>query len=84
MLRQALGERIKPVITVNKLDRAFLELQLPSEDMYTAFVKHVENVNVLVATYNDDELGDVMVDPRPPPHSALPTRRAPPPPGAHC
>ena len=24
----------RPVITVNKLDRAFLELQLPSEDMY--------------------------------------------------
>ena len=47
VLRQALGERIKPVITVNKLDRAFLELQLPSEDMYVAFTKHVENVNVL-------------------------------------
>jgi elongation factor 2 len=63
VLRQALGERIKPVITVNKLDRAFLELQLPSEDMYSAFTKHVENVNVLVATYNDDALGDCMVDP---------------------
>ena len=63
VLRQALGERIKPVITVNKLDRAFLELQLPSEDMYTAFVKHVENVNVLCATYMDESLGDVQVDP---------------------
>merc|ERR1719399_1969277 len=63
VLRQALGERIKPVITVNKLDRAFLELQLPSEDMYTAFVKHVENVNVLVSTYHDEALGDVQVDP---------------------
>ena len=38
-----------PVITVNKLDRAFLELQLPSEDMYVAFTKHVENVNVSAA-----------------------------------
>ena len=63
VLRQALGERIKPVITVNKLDRAFLELQLPSEDMYIAFVKHCENVNVLAATYNDEKLGDVQVDP---------------------
>ena len=52
-----------PVITINKLDRAFLELQLPSEDMYVAFTKHVENVNVLVATYNDEALGDVQVDP---------------------
>jgi len=63
VLRQALGERIKPVITINKLDRAFLELQLPSEDMYTHFVKHVENVNVLVSTYHDEALGDVQVDP---------------------
>ena len=53
----------RPVITINKLDRAFLELQLPSDDMYTAFVKHVENVNVLVSTYHDEALGDVQVDP---------------------
>jgi len=63
VLRQALGERIKPVITINKLDRAFLELQQPSEDMYNAFQKHIENVNVLCATYKDDEVGDCMVDP---------------------
>jgi elongation factor 2 len=63
VLRQALGERIKPVITINKLDRAFLELQLPTADMYSAFVKHVENVNVLVSTYHDEALGDVQVDP---------------------
>ncbi|KAL3907689.1 MAG: hypothetical protein SGPRY_010084 [Prymnesium sp.] len=62
LLSSALSTLV-PVITVNKLDRAFLELQLPSEDMYTAFVKHVENVNVLVATYNDEELGDCLVDP---------------------
>ncbi len=63
VLRQALAERIKPVITINKLDRAFLELQLPAEDMYQAFTKHIENVNVLVATYNDEALGDCQVDP---------------------
>ena len=63
VLRQALAERIKPVMTVNKLDRAFLELQLPSEDMYVAFVKHCENVNVLIATYHDEALGEAMVDP---------------------
>merc|ERR1712224_276120 len=27
------------------------------------FVKHVENVNVLVSTYHDEALGDVQVDP---------------------
>jgi len=63
VLRQALGERIKPVITINKLDRAFLELQQPSEDMYMAFQKHIENVNVLCATYQDEDLGECTVDP---------------------
>lgn len=34
VLRQALSERIKPVMTINKLDRAYLELQLDPEEMY--------------------------------------------------
>jgi len=34
VLRQALGERIKPVLMVNKMDRALLELQLQPEEAY--------------------------------------------------
>jgi len=34
VLRQALAERIKPVLMVNKLDRAVLELQLDPESAY--------------------------------------------------
>jgi len=34
---QALGERIKPVLTVNKLDRLFLELMLDGEEAYQGF-----------------------------------------------
>ena len=68
VLRQALGERIRPVMTVNKLDRAFLELMLDGEeDMYQNFCRVIENVNVLISTYTDDEdnkLGDVQVSPR--------------------
>ncbi|KAI9337211.1 P-loop containing nucleoside triphosphate hydrolase protein [Obelidium mucronatum] len=35
VLRQALGERIKPVIVINKVDRALLELQVDKESLYT-------------------------------------------------
>jgi elongation factor 2 len=35
--RQALGERIRPVITVNKMDRCFLELQVEGEEAYQTF-----------------------------------------------
>jgi elongation factor 2 len=63
VLRQALGERIKPILIINKVDRALLELQLEPEEMYQTFVKAVENVNVIIATYEDEKLGDVQVDP---------------------
>jgi len=63
VLRQALSERVKPVLMVNKVDRALLELQLPAEELYQAFCRAIESVNVIVATYNDEALGDVQVDP---------------------
>src|SRR5690348_11027256 len=34
VLRQALAERIKPVVIINKVDRALLELQLSKDDLY--------------------------------------------------
>jgi len=63
VLRQALGERIVPVLTINKLDRGFLELQLEPEDMYQNFVRVIENANVIVSTYRDEVMGDVSVYP---------------------
>jgi elongation factor 2 len=63
VLRQAISERVKPVLVVNKVDRALLELQLPAEELYQAFCRSIESVNVIVATYNDEALGDVQVDP---------------------
>ena len=63
VLRQALGERIKPVMTVNKLDRCFLELMLDGEEAYQNFCRVIENANVLMATYTDDALGDCQVAP---------------------
>jgi elongation factor 2 len=63
VLRQALGERIVPVLTINKLDRGFLELQLEPEAMYQNFVRVIENANVIMATYRDELMGDVEVYP---------------------
>eukprot|EP00796_Vickermania_ingenoplastis_P005019 gene5015-3614_t len=38
VLRQALTERIRPVVFINKVDRAILELQLDPEEAYQGFV----------------------------------------------
>lgn len=63
VLRQALTERIRPVVFINKVDRAVLELQLDPEEAYQGFVKTLQNVNVVIATYNDPSMGDVQVSP---------------------
>jgi len=64
VLRQAIAERIRPVLFMNKMDRALLELQLDQEELYQTFQRIVENVNVIVATYADDDgpMGVVRVD----------------------
>jgi len=65
VLRQAIAERIRPVLFMNKMDRALLELQLDQEDLFLTFQRVVENVNVIIATYADDDgpMGIVRVDP---------------------
>ncbi|KAF7336623.1 p-loop containing nucleoside triphosphate hydrolase protein [Mycena sanguinolenta] len=63
VLRQALSERIKPVVVVNKLDRALLELKSSKEELYQSFSRTLKNVNRAISTYSDPALGDVQVSP---------------------
>jgi len=58
VLRQALGEKIKPVLMINKIDRGILELQVDGETMYQTFVRVIENVNVIISTYECDDMGE--------------------------
>jgi elongation factor 2 len=63
VLRQALTERIKPVVIINKVDRALLELQVDKESLFQSFLRTIESVNVIISTYHDEALGDVQVYP---------------------
>merc|ERR1712087_284941 len=63
VLRQALQERVKACLFVNKVDRCILELQMEPEDMYGRFRKAIEDVNVIISTYQDNLMGDVQVSP---------------------
>lgn len=64
VLRQAIAERIKPVLMMNKMDRALLELQLDPDELFQTFQRIVENVNVIISTYGEGEhgpMGNIMV-----------------------
>ena len=63
VLRQALQEKIKPILMVNKVDRGIHELQVEAEEMYQKFVKIVENVNVIIATYQTEDMPNNQVYP---------------------
>ncbi|KAI5122358.1 hypothetical protein M0805_004116 [Coniferiporia weirii] len=63
VLRQSLAERIKPVLVINKVDRALLELQIGKEELFQTFSRTIESVNVVISTYHDPVLGDVQVYP---------------------
>ncbi|KAL4227326.1 Elongation factor 2 [Mactra antiquata] len=66
VLRQAIAERIKPVLFMNKMDLALLTLQVDKEDLYQIFQRAIENTNVIIATYegSDSPMGVISVDPQ--------------------
>ena len=63
VLRQALAERVKPVLMMNKLDRCILEKQMMPEELYVSLRSTVERVNAIVATFveEDSPMGDLTV-----------------------
>ncbi len=48
VLRQALKERVKPVLFINKVDRLIKEVKLTPEQMQERFVKIIGNVNSFI------------------------------------
>ena len=56
VLRQALLEKVKPVLMINKIDRGIHELMHDSESIYQRFIKITENVNVIISSYIDETM----------------------------
>lgn len=55
VFRQALRERVKPVLFINKVDRVIKELKLSPEEMQARFKQIIEEVNGLIQEYADEE-----------------------------
>ncbi len=58
VLRQALKERVKPILFINKVDRLIKELKLTPEAMQERFVKIITNVNRLIKQIAEKEYGE--------------------------
>lgn len=56
-------EKIQPVLMINKVDRAFLELNLKSEAMYQNFHRVIGKTNVVIDNYYQEDMGDIVLDP---------------------
>ena len=55
VLMQALRERVKPLLFVNKVDRLIKEIKLTPEDMQNRFAKIIVRVNNLIERYAPPE-----------------------------
>jgi elongation factor 2 len=55
VLRQALREKVKPVLFINKVDRLITEMHVTPEDMQKKFVKVVMDINNLIAKNAPEE-----------------------------
>jgi elongation factor 2 len=58
VLRRALAERVKPLFIIIGIAQAVLDPQVKKEDLYQAFRRMVEDVNLIVSTYCGDDLSD--------------------------
>ncbi len=58
VLRQALKEKVKPILFINKVDRLIKELKLTPEAMQERFVKTITEVNKLIKQIGGEEFGE--------------------------
>ena len=55
VIRQALEERVRPLLFINKVDRLIKELKLPPEKIQERFVEIIRDVNNLIDMYAEPE-----------------------------
>ncbi len=58
VVRQALKERVKPVLFINKVDRLIKELKLTPEQMQERLMNIIKDVNKLIKKYAEPEFAD--------------------------
>lgn len=60
VLRQAMQEKIKPVLLLNKIDRI---VDFDGEDIYKFFIVAIDKVNAITSGFDSQEIGDIELSP---------------------
>ncbi len=55
VVRQALKERVKPILFINKTDRLIKELRLTPQEMQERFIKIINDVNELIRKFSEEQ-----------------------------
>jgi len=63
VLRQAMQEKVRPILIVNKVDRQIVELKADPETIYQNFIKVIDGVNVVISNYEHPDMGNLFVEP---------------------
>jgi elongation factor 2 len=58
VIRQALEERVRPVLFINKVDRLITELKLDAEQIQEKFTRIISNFNDLIEIYGEPPFKD--------------------------
>jgi len=61
VIKQALKERVRPVLFINKVDRLIKEMKLTPESMQQRFVKIIQSFNDLVAKIAEQEFKEKWI-----------------------
>ncbi len=61
VLRQALEERVRPLLYINKVDRLIKELKLTPQEIQRRFVEIIRDINNLIREYADPEFRDKWI-----------------------
>ncbi len=64
VVRQALKEKVKPVLFINKVDRLINELKVTPEDMLKRFEETIIKVNKLIRQFAPEEIKKDMASQR--------------------
>jgi elongation factor 2 len=58
VFRQALRERVKPVLFINKVDKCIKQLKLTPEELQKKFEEIIKEVNLLIQKYAEEQFKD--------------------------